>query len=306
MYVTGRKDRGADATSALADVDALVGRSIDLSRVHARFEKPESTGLWPPEQFDGITVDSSPADAQKAVEWVDDLVGWFHSVDLPQGVTTPGGRGWQTRAQIFDIADRVAGASVLDLGAMEGGDTFCAEDAGAHSVTACDVDNYFGYDLGGNIAWDYVVDRYLTEQSQGPEREWAFLNSKRIGFELCRRARGSKATRLSAPVYELDPLTHGVFDVTYCFGLLYHLRHPLLAIDRLRAVTGQVALVNNQITHEGDGDTVRFYADTWRGSYTNWFVPTPEAFLGMLSSSGFARLEVVDLTANSMSVVCHV
>jgi hypothetical protein len=57
------------------------------------------------------------------------------------------GRSWEKRAKIFNIHNRVKGKSFLDVGAMEGGDTFAAEDAKAARITAFDVDNYFQYDL---------------------------------------------------------------------------------------------------------------------------------------------------------------
>jgi tRNA (mo5U34)-methyltransferase len=306
MYIDRKKEPTGESAEDLCDLDAILGRTIELPRKHADFVPPVFADEWPPERLSSITPRSSADEVRRAIEWVDELVGWFHSVDLPQGLSTPGGRGWEIRAETFDIASLVAGASVLDLGSMEGGDLFCAQDAGAASVTSCDVDNYFGYDLGRNSAWDYTVERYLEAKRRGPEWEWAFFNSKRLGFELCRRARGSNAQRISSSIYDLDPGVHGIFDVTYCFGLLYHLRHPLLAIDKLRAVTGRVALVNNQITPEADANHVAFYPETWRGAHTNWFVPTPEAFLGMLSSAGFSRLEVVGMHDNSMSVMCTV
>lgn len=311
MYVGASRDMedGAIATAPSRREEAeplgLLGASLELSARHESFTPPTDLGEWPPRRLDGIGPGSGPEELSRAVEWVGELAGWFHSIDLPGGVTTPGGRGWESRARAFDFARRMPGARVLDLGAMEGGDSFAAEAAGADTVTACDVDNYFGYDLGRNSAWDHVVDRYLAARARGPEHEWAFMNAKRLGFELCSRARGSKALRVSGSVYDLDPRVHGTFDVVCCFGLLYHLRHPLLAIDRLRAVTESCLLVNNQVAGTGSG-RLAYFDQTWRGSHTNWFVPTPECFLEMLSSSGFCRLEVVGQSATSLSVVCHV
>ncbi len=260
-----------------------------------------------PIDFSWISPGSPAGDVQQAIDWVNNAAGWFHSVDLPQGIATPGGRGWESRRDLFDYAARCKGKTVLDVGAMEGGDTFAAEDAGATSVTAADVDHYLQYDLGSNAAWSYVVEKHKAAVAQGPEGEWAFLNSKRFGFELCKAARGSNAQRVTSTVYGLDPSVHGVFDVTMCFGLLYHLRHPLLALDRIASVTGEVMLVNNQI-YSGPSphdNAVLYHNDTWRGSYTNWFVPTYGAFLQMLSSSGFRRVEVIDASENTLAAACY-
>ena len=34
-------------------------------------------------------------------------------------------------------------------------------------------------------------------------------------------------------MYELDPKTFGTFDMVFFFGVLYHLRHPLLALEKI-------------------------------------------------------------------------
>jgi len=34
-------------------------------------------------------------------------------------------------------------------------------------------------------------------------------------------------------VYDLSIAEHGTFDIVLCLGLLYHLRYPLLALDRI-------------------------------------------------------------------------
>jgi tRNA (mo5U34)-methyltransferase len=314
MYVLGApEERAATDRRAAGVIEAApeavrAGVAIDLPCRHRDHQPDLRAKDLRPVSFPELGPGSSRAEIERAVAWVDDLVGWFHSVDLPQGVRTPGGRGWETRGRVFDIAGRVRGKRVLDLGAMEGGDSFHAEDCAASEVVACDVDNYYAYDLGRNAAWDFVVEKHLEARAKGPEHEWAFLNAKRLGFELCRTLRGSSVTRVSGSVYDLAPETHGVFDVTYCFGLLYHLRHPLLALDRIASVTRGCVLVNNQTLDDDalDRHCVRFFNDTWRGAYTNWFVPSRAAFLDMLSSAGFRRLEVVDVTATSTSVVCHV
>lgn len=301
--------REMDSIARPAAIDAAEagvrpGVRVELPRRHGAFTPPSVSGPWPPKPLASICPDSDPSELRAAVDWVREKVGWFHSVDLPGGVRTPGSRGWARRAEMFGIPGLVDGRRVLDLGAMEGGDTFHAESCGA-SVTAMDVDNYFGYDLGHNAAWDSIVDDYLDAASRGPEEEAVWLNAKRLGFELCRRARGSSAERISGSVYDLDPSAHGRFGVVFCFGLLYHLRHPLLALDRIRSVAEGPVLVNTQTSASGE-NRLDFFVNTWRERYTNWFVPTPACFIDLLSSSGFTSLEVVDVNERATAVVCGV
>ena len=44
-------------------------------------------------------------------------------------------------------------------------------------------------------------------------------------------------------VYSLDPNALGQFDIVLFLGVLYHLRYPLLAADKLRAVTSGELLI---------------------------------------------------------------
>jgi len=310
MYVGGsalaRQWDGADAGFENTNLRPAPGTALDLPQADSGYAPDLSAKDLRPIDFSWISPGSPEDDVRQAIEWVNDAAGWFHAIDLPHGITTPGGRGWEGRRDLFDYATRCKGRTVLDVGAMEGGDSFAAEDAGAASVVAADVDHYLQYDLGSNAAWSFVVDKHKHAVAQGPEAEWAFLNAKRFGFELCKAARASRARRVCSTVYELDPEVHGVFDVTMCFGLLYHLRHPLLAIDRIASVTGEVMLVNNQI-YSGPSphdNAVLYHNDTWRGSYTNWFVPTYGAFLQMLSSSGFRRVEVIAASDTSLAAAC--
>lgn len=243
---------------------------------------------------------------REEIDWIQSNVGWYHSIDLPNGISTPGSRGWERRGSIFNIPNLVKNSSVLDIGSMEGGDTFFAEACGAE-VTSFDVDNYLEYDLGLNAARDYAYVQYNTAKERGVEQEFVFLNSKRFGWEFCKAAKNSSANRISGSIYDLDPDKHGVFDYVYCFGLMYHLRNPIHAMDKIYSVTRKAALFNNHVFtgFSPSRHTLQYYNDTWQGAYTNWFVPSPRAFVDMLSSIGFRRIEVLACSETNISVLCH-
>jgi tRNA (mo5U34)-methyltransferase len=57
-------------------------------------------------------------------------------------------------------------------------------------------------------------------------------------FQLCAGALGSKVTRPQVhSIYALDPSVMGTFDLVMFFGLLYHLKHPLLGTKKVAAMT---------------------------------------------------------------------
>ena len=50
-----------------------------------------------------------------------------------------------------------------------------------------------------------------------------------------------------ADVGELTPERFGVFDLTLCLGLLYHLENPMDALRRIRAVTTELCVIDTQV-----------------------------------------------------------
>lgn len=48
-------------------------------------------------------------------------------------------------------------------------------------------------------------------------------------------------------VYDLSKAVVGEFDITFCFGLMYHLDKPILALERLYDVTRKFAVVDTRL-----------------------------------------------------------
>jgi tRNA (mo5U34)-methyltransferase len=56
------------------------------------------------------------------------------------------------------------------------------------------------------------------------------------GFAIASTILGSQVQHVVKNVYELDPEQDGLFDMVLFLGVLYHLRNPLLAFDRIRRI----------------------------------------------------------------------
>src|SRR5581483_10238018 len=140
-------------------------------------------------------------------------IAWYHSMDLGQGVQTRGisdARRGLKRLQIPDLH----GKTVLDVGAWDGFYSFEAERRGAARVLATDS---FSWDGGG----------------------WG----RKDGFELAREALGSKVEDRNIDVLELSPENVGTFDVVFFLGVLYHMRHPMLALEHVASVTKELLIL---------------------------------------------------------------
>jgi len=99
----------------------------------------------------------------------------------------------------------------------------------------------------------------------------------------------------------------GSFDVVLYLGVLYHLRNPLLALERLVTLTGEVAIIESEaIVIPGFEHRAfcEFYeTNELADDPSNWWAPNLTALRGMCRAAGFARVEVftepprVDTTA---------
>ena len=164
------------------------------------------------------------------------------------------------------LPEDLSGQTVLDVGAWDGSYSFEAERRGARRVLATD-----------SFTWQ--------------RKSWG----SKDGFELARRALDSRVEDLEIDVLDLSPERPGVFDVVLFLGVLYHMKHPMLALERVAAVTGRLLVVETVIDLlYVPRPALAFYpGPELNQDESNWFGPTPSAVEAMLRSVGFRRIERV-------------
>ncbi len=202
------------------------------------------------------------AELEKAVA----AIRWAHRIDLGQGVVTPG--LWDTPEILkrLQLPKNLHGQTVLDVGCWDGFYSFEAERRGARRVLATD-----------SFTWQ--------------RKSWG----SKEGFELARRALNSRVEDLDIDVLDLAPEKIGIFDVVLFLGVLYHMKHPMLALERVAPVTGRLLVVETVIDLlYVPRKALAFYpGKELERDDSNWFGPTPSAVEAMLRSVGFARVERV-------------
>jgi len=191
---------------------------------------------------------------------------WYHSIDLGQGVVTPGTDNSPYRLARLDLPASLAGKTVLDVGAWDGFFSFECERRGAARVVAADF--YSWHDTG-----------------------WG----TKAGFQLARQALGSRVEDVDIDVMDLSPERIGTFDVVLFLGVLYHLRHPLLALERIASVARDLLILETVVDMVGvSRPAMAFYPGReLNNDPTNWWAPNIPAVHGMLNSVGFDRVRTV-------------
>jgi tRNA (mo5U34)-methyltransferase len=207
----------------------------------------------------------------------------FQQWELFPGHCTDGPKNVIDHMRRLQIPGRLDGLRVLDIAPWNG---------------------FFGFECARRGAAEVI--------SLGPDDPGATGYSKTrelLQLENCRYVRAS--------VYNLSPEVHGTFDVVLFLGLIYHLRHPLLALDRIydvaegrlftdspiidrmvfdKTVTDQQReqiLVQGKLIHELL-PMVYYTKAAETGDDYNWFMPNKRAFNDFVESSGFKIDHYVD------------
>ena len=196
---------------------------------------------------------------------------WWHSIDLGNGFVTPGAIPLPELLANFaylQLPADLTGKRVLDIGCWDGFYSFEAERRGAEVV---------------------AVDCWRPE-----------------GFFLAHEALQSRAQFHELSVYELTRERLGSFDIVLFLGVLYHLRHPLLALERVCEMTDDYAVIETHVidnARAANFPALEFYEwDELGGQYDNWCGPNTAGLLALTRSAGFVRPEVLQQHA-SRSVV---
>lgn len=216
---------------------------------------------------------------------------WYHRIPLPGGLATPGKHSLPPMDG-YHVPDDLTGKRVLDVGAWDGLWTFEALKRGASEVVAIDDGSDMPFIDGEPVEWH-------------------------AGFDVCREilseydARYTHCAAHTGTAYELKQ--YGKFDVVFCFGLLYHLRHPLLGIDCMTEALNpagelfvETAVCNNYSPYRGgidkgypDDMVMEFYPnDELAGNPTNWWCPTGQCLRAMLESAGLSNVRAWNILEN--------
>lgn len=200
---------------------------------------------------------------------------WRHRITLPDGTVTQGTQDTVAQLPLLGIPDDLSGKTVLDIGCSDGFFAFECERRGASRVVGLD-----------NFSSVYV---------DSPS-----------GFHVARQLLNSKVELVEGDFMTIDLKSLGQFDLVLFLGVLYHLRHPMLAIERLAEITKEHVILETVCTRPrtgwkwrllsrlaGDALPSRFMTFVGpRNSNdpTNWWFQSVECVEEMMRACGFCAV----------------
>ena len=199
-------------------------------------------------------------------------LGRYHSIELPDGTILP---GLQTVAQLRERINRhpipadLTGKRVLDIGAWDGWFSFEMERRGAQ-VVAVDV-----------------------------AKQKPFLEAKKL--------LNSKVEYIIDDVCRLNPAKLGTFDIVLFLGVLYHSKHPMLALERVCELATDMACVESLVIESGvRAPVMEFYEGSeLAGQFDNWVGPNTACLLAFCRTAGFARVDWHGTWEDRAHVTCY-
>lgn len=230
---------------------------------------------------------------------IEQLSPFLHEIELPYGLWTRSPearrvndappRVWELLELTFPellgaCGGSLEGLDVLEAACNSGGMSVEASRHGAQRVLATDA-----------------VDQYVEQASLVKEA----LDLDNV-----------EVRKLN--VYDVDSADIGYFDVTLCYGLLYHLESPVLAMRKLAEVTRRVMIVDtttlpmpkedrralwrmNFAPKAPDDDNERAETNLWRDRDYVQFEPTVTAVRRLLRFAGFDEVRRIKPSVKGLS-----
>jgi tRNA (mo5U34)-methyltransferase len=204
-------------------------------------------------------------------------VGWYHTLELGDGVVTPGWFDLRSVAPKVPVPADLSGKRCLDVGTCDGFWAFRMEQNGADEV--------IGIDLEDPARRDWQGPPVPPEEHRGDQGRAA------TAFGIAKDHYGSSVKRVDLNVYDLSPDDVGWFDFVFIGSLLLHLRDPvgaLMAIRRVVKPEGRLLSFDSVSLKMTALSPRSPAAELWDNGFTSWWwTPNMVAYKHYFVAAGY-------------------
>lgn len=226
---------------------------------------------------------------------------WYHTVELPHGLVTPGLYDFRESLASFPFPADMHGRTVLDIGSATGFFAFEFEKRGAQ-VTSVELpsldalDRFPGQNLDQTL--EKIEQMIIPRSMNGRDRlikkhttEELYVYLLEGPFEFCRKLLNSTVERCYSTVYELSPARLGrdSFDLVFMGDVLLHTLNPLMALAAVAPLCRNTFVLSQVMPDDLDGRPVMHYVggDDPNADEVSWWWPSESCLVQLLKKLGF-------------------
>jgi tRNA (mo5U34)-methyltransferase len=237
---------------------------------------------------------------------------WYHTVDLGNGLVTPGCYDYRQSLREFKFPDDMAGMSVLDVGSATGFFAFEFEKRGA-CVTSVEIPSFDQWDRFPGETLRQTIDKFVRDledlerfvplvERRSPfsktfTPEEAYYYSLDGPFKFCHEALKSKVHRCYSTVYDLsaEKLGKEGFDLVFMGDVLAHTLYPLKALATAAGLCRGRIVIAQRVPGAPDPQAAMLYigGDKLGEDSGAWWEPNRMCFEQILRKLGFREVSLV-------------
>jgi len=231
---------------------------------------------------------------------------WYHTIELPHGLVTPGLYDLRAAVPNFGFPDDLRGTSVLDVGSATGFFAFEFARRGAHVVSVelpslYALDRFPGQDIKHTIE---KIGEMIVPKSLGGVRDYVrkytpeqlYFYLLEGPFEFCRKLLNAPVERCYSTVYDLSESKLGrTFDLVFMGDILLHTLYPLNALAAVAPLCRGTLVLSQTLPDEpGEKPAMHYVGGDSPGSdEVSWWLPNKACMVQLLKKLGFSGVTEV-------------
>ena len=240
---------------------------------------------------------------------LDQRLFWYHTIDLGNGLVTPGTFDYRTTLPDFGFPTNMQGMSAIDIGSATGFFAFDLERRGAQ-VTSIEVSSLSQWDHFPGESELAIITKMRDihqfhsllpkEQIAATFRDLSAQQLYQIllddPFWFCHRILNSKVTRAYSTIYDLPVKLAPTkpFDLVLIGDILLHTIDPLHALASASKICGETLVIVQEMAPSENERPAMYYVGgtTPDSDEVQWWHPNFPWLKQILKRLGFARIEL--------------
>jgi len=232
---------------------------------------------------------------------------WYHTIDLGDGLITPGLYDYRETVQDFHFPKDLRGKTVLDVGSATGFFAFEFERRGARVLSAelpslNDLDRFPGQNVEDSLR---KIERMIFPDGLELESMRRGCSERELyrclldgPFHFCKERLGSRVERCYSTIYDLTAEKTGVpegFDLVFVGDVLLHTLYPLKALAALAPLCRDTLMLAQMLPEGPQEPPAMAYigGNDPEEDHISWWLPNKSCLVQMLLKLGFATVEEV-------------